>query len=61
MGVELDTPNLEKNPSDGKNNLFRYGINTVQGLKKSLEVYNINNTMNITQEKNYRDFQYYFR
>ena len=51
MGVELDTPNLEKNPSDGKNNLFRYGINTVQGLKKSLEVYNINNTMNITQEK----------
>ena len=52
MGVELDTPNLEKNPSDGKNSLFRYGINTVQGLKKSLEVYNINNTMNITQEKN---------
>jgi len=51
MGVELDTPNLDKNPSDGKNNLFRYGINTIQGFKKTLEVFNINNTMNITQDK----------
>jgi len=51
MGGELETPNLEKTPSDGKNNLFRYGINKVQGLKKSLEVFNINNIINIIQEK----------
>ena len=51
MGIELETPNSEKTPRDGKNNLFRYGINRVQGLKKTLEVFNINETINITQEK----------
>jgi len=40
MGEELDKPILNKKPIDGKTKLFRYGINEVQGWKKTMEVYN---------------------
>jgi serine/threonine protein phosphatase PrpC len=39
MGGELDKPILIKNPIDGKTKLFRYGINEVQGYKKTMEVF----------------------
>ena len=51
MGGELDTPNLEKNAFDGKKDRFRYGLNKIQGLKKTMEVYIINNDIIINQEK----------
>jgi serine/threonine protein phosphatase PrpC len=41
MGEELDKPILEKNPIDGKTSIFKYGMNQIQGWKKSMEVYNI--------------------
>ena len=41
MGEKLDKPILNKNPIDGKTNFFRYGMNEIQGWKKSMEVYNI--------------------
>ena len=51
MGVEIDSQELEKEPKDGKNNLFKYGINKIQTGKKTFEVFNINNTINLTPEK----------
>ena len=51
MGGELDTPNIEKHIFDGKNTTYRYGSNNIQGLKKTMEVFNINNNINISQEK----------
>ena len=41
MGEELDKPIIKKNPLDGKSNAFRYGMNQIQGWKKSMDVYNI--------------------
>ena len=50
MGVELDKPFLIKKPDDGKNKIFRYGVNKVQGWKKTMEVYNLKEN-NIGPEK----------
>ena len=52
MGGEkkINTPNLKQTPIDVKNNILRYGINKVQGLKKSLDIFNIDKTMNISQD-----------
>lgn len=52
MGGELETPNLEKKSIEGKNNTFRYGLNIIQGWKKTLDVYNIYNTINTDKDKN---------
>ena len=41
MGEKLDKPILNKNPIDGKTNIFRYGMNEIQGWKKTMEVHNI--------------------
>ena len=41
MGEKLDKPILNKNPIDGKTDIFRYGMNEIQGWKKTMEVYNI--------------------
>ena len=51
MGGEINSPHLEKNPKDGKNSIYRYGTNIIQGWKKSLEVFNIYNTINISENK----------
>ena len=51
MGGDINIPNLEQNPIDVKINKIRYGINKIQGLKKSLDVFNINKTINISQDK----------
>ena len=51
MGGEINSPHLEKNPKDGKNSIYRYGTNIIQGWKKSLEVFNICNTINISENK----------
>lgn len=51
MGGELETPNLDKNPIEGNNNIIKYGLNRVQAWKKSLDVFNINNTLNISEDK----------
>ena len=39
MGQELNKPNLNKKPLDGKTKLFRYGMNEIQGWKKEMEVF----------------------
>ena len=41
MGEKLDKPILNKNPIDGKSKNFRYGMNKIQGWKKSMDVYDI--------------------
>ena len=51
MGGDINIPNLEQNPIDIKNNKIRYGINKIKGQKKSLDVFNINKTINISQDK----------
>ena len=51
MGGDINLQNLEQNPIDVKNNKIRYGINKIQGQKKSLDVFNINKTINISQDK----------
>ena len=33
MGGEINSPHLEKNPKDGKNSIYRYGTNIIQGWK----------------------------
>ena len=55
MGDELDKPNCERNPFNGSNELFRYGINEIQGWKKTMEVFNIKET-NIGPDKNINIF-----
>ena len=55
MGAELDTPILNKKPIDGKNKLYRYGINEVQGYKKTMEVFNIKDN-DLGPEKNVNIF-----
>ena len=55
MGGELDKPFLNKKPDDGKNKIFRYGLNKVQGWKKTMEVYNLKEN-NIGPEKNVNIF-----
>jgi len=51
MGGDINIPNIEQNPIDIKNNKIRYGINKIQGRKKSLDVFNINKTINISQDE----------
>ena len=51
MGGDINIKNLEQNPIDVRNNKLRYGINKIQGLKKSLDVFNINKTINISHDK----------
>ena len=41
MGQELNKPNLDKKPVDGKTKLFRYGMNEIQGSKKAMEVFSV--------------------
>ena len=48
--IKINLPNLEQTPIDVKNNKLRYGINKVQGLKKSLDIFNIDKTINISQD-----------
>ena len=55
MGGELDKPFLNKKPDDGKNKNFRYGLNKVQGWKKTMEVYNLKEN-NIGPDKNVNIF-----
>ncbi len=55
MGGDLDKPYLNKKPYDGKNNMFRYGLNKIQGWKKTMEVYNLKDN-NIGPEKNVNIF-----
>ena len=55
MGEELDKPFLNKKPDDGKNKIYRYGLNKVQGWKKTMEVYNLKEN-NIGPEKNINIF-----
>ena len=50
MGGELDKPFLNKKPDDGKNKIYRYGLNKVQGWKKTMEVFNLKEN-NIGPEK----------
>ena len=51
MGGDINIPNLEQNPIDIKDNKIRYGINKIQGRKKSLDVFNFNKTINISQDE----------
>ena len=51
MGGEIESQESEKEPKDGKNNLVKYGINRIKTGKKPFEVFNINNTINLTTEK----------
>ena len=55
MGAELDTPILNKKPIDGETKLYRYGINEVQGYKKTMEVFNIKDN-DLGPEKNVNIF-----
>lgn len=55
MGKELDKPILNKIPIDGKNKMFRYGMNIIQGWKNTLEVFNIKEN-NIGPDKNINIF-----
>ena len=55
MGEELAKPILNKKPIDGKTKLFRYGINEVQGWKKTMEVYNTKDNF-LGPEKNINVF-----
>ena len=55
MGNELDKPIVNKNPFDGRNELFRYGINEIQGWKKTMDIFNIKET-NIGPDKNINIF-----
>lgn len=55
MGGELDKPFLNKKPYDGKNKIYRYGLNKVQGWKKTMDVYNLKED-NIGPEKNINIF-----
>lgn len=55
MGAELDTPILNKKPIDGKTKLYRYGINEVQGYKKTMELFNIKDN-DLGPEKNVNIF-----
>ena len=41
MGQELNKPNINKKPIDGKTKLFRYGMNEIQGWKKTMDVFTI--------------------
>ena len=41
MGEKLDKPIINKSPKDGKNNIFRYGMNKIQGWKQSMDVFNL--------------------
>lgn len=56
MGDELDKPILSKNPIDGKSKMFRFGINTVQGWKKTMEVFNIKENNISSEDKNLNIF-----
>ena len=54
MGQELNKPNLNKNPKDGEDKYLRYGMNEIQGWKKTMDVFSIkenslgpNNNINI--------------
>jgi serine/threonine protein phosphatase PrpC len=51
MGGDINIPNLQQNPIDIKTNKIRYGINKIQGRKKSLDVFNINKAINISQDE----------
>ena len=55
MGQELNKPILDKKPIDGKTNLFRYGMNEIQGWKKAMEVFSIKMN-NIGPNKNINIF-----
>ena len=44
MGEELDVPNKTYSPKDNENNYLKYGLNQVQGWKKSMEDYVIDFT-----------------
>ena len=44
MGEELDVPIKNYNPKDDQNNYLKYGLNQVQGWKKSMEDYAIDYT-----------------
>ena len=55
MGQELNQPILDKKPNDGKTKLFRYGMNEIQGWKKSMEVFSIIKS-NIGPNKNINIF-----
>lgn len=55
MGGELEKPFLNKKPDDGKNKIYRYGLNKVQGWKKTMEVYEFKES-NIGLEKNVNIF-----
>ena len=41
MGEELDTPIKQYSPKDDKNTYLRYGLNQVQGWKKSMEDFTV--------------------
>lgn len=51
----MDKPILSKNPKDGKTNIFRYGMNEIQGWKKTMEVFSINEN-NLGNKKNINIF-----
>ena len=51
MGGEIESQESEKDSKNGKNNLFKYGINRIKNKKKTFEVFNIDNTINLTPEK----------
>ena len=51
MGEKLDKPIINKNPKDGKNNIFRYGMNKIQGWKQSMDVFNLKE-IEIDKDKN---------
>ena len=51
----MEKPILNKKPIEGKNKIFRYGINRVQGWKKEMEIYNLNDN-NIGPQKDINIF-----
>ena len=55
MGEKLDKPILNKNPIDGKSKNFRYGMNKIQGWKKSMDVYDIKK-IELDKQKNINIF-----